>query len=97
MLNFVTGEKGEASAVLIRALKPLNFNKKCSGPGLLTECLQIDKSFNGKNIFNNKKFWIEKDNENGKIKIFRSFRIGVKNDLKSKMRFFVEENSHIFK
>ncbi len=88
MLNFITGKKGEASAVLIRALEPLNFKARCRGPGLITECLKIDKSFNGQKIINNKKIWIE-EGKKEKLKIFREFRIGVKNDLKKKFRFYI--------
>ena len=90
MLNFITGKKGEASAVLIRALEPLNFKARCNGPGLLTSCLNIDKSFNGKNIFKNKNIWIEEKNKKEEFKIFRDFRVGVKNDLKEKFRFYIK-------
>ena len=90
MLNFVAEKKGKAGAVLIRALSPLNFCGNCSGPGLITECLKIDKSFNGKNIFNNKEIWLEDNNK--KPKIFRDYRVGVKNDLKNKFRFFIKGN-----
>ncbi|MBI2004252.1 DNA-3-methyladenine glycosylase [Candidatus Pacearchaeota archaeon] len=90
MLNFITGKKGEASAVLIRALEPLNFSENLKGPGLLTECLKIDKSFNGQEIIKNKKIWVEENNTNEKFKIFRDYRIGVKNDLKKKMRFYIK-------
>src|SRR3989338_10491667 len=81
MLNFITGKKGEAGAVLIRALEPLNFSGKCHGPGLITKCLKIDKSFNGQEIINNKKIWIEENKQNKKFKIFRDYRVGVKKDL----------------
>ena len=90
MLNFITGKKGEAGAVLIRALEPLNFSGKCHGPGLITKCLKIDKSFNGQEIINNKKIWIEENKQNKKFKIFRDYRVGVKEDLKKKLRFYIE-------
>jgi len=119
MLNFITGKKGEASAVLIRALEPLNFEGRCSmphppafrspstnpaqkliiksfssrgccsGPGLLTSCLKIDYGLNGKNLFNNKAIWVEGNNKKEKLEIFRDYRIGVKNDLKKKLRFYI--------
>lgn len=79
LMNFVTGSEGEASAVLIRALEPLNFKGKCSGPGLLTRALQIDKRFHKQSIFDNKELIIVNDknseiigNENnGKLKKVR--------------------------
>src|SRR3989338_11503532 len=90
MLNFITGKKDEASAVLIRALEPLNFEAKCPGPGLITECLQINKEFNGEEIIKNKKIWIEESDKKEKLEIFRDFRVGVKNDLKEKLRFYIK-------
>ena len=90
MLNFITGKKGEASAVLVRALEPLNFKARCQGPGLITECLKIDKSFNGQEIIKNKKIWIEQNNKSEKFKIFRGQRIGVKKDLRKKLRFYIK-------
>ena len=54
LLNFVSGYEGEAAAVLIRALEPLNFELNCSGPGLLTKALKIGKEFHKRNINDNK-------------------------------------------
>src|SRR3989338_446874 len=101
MLNFVTGKKGIAEAVLIRAGKPLNFEAKTSGPGLLTSALKIDKTFNGKFIDSLNDFWIEENNlknnlneKNEKNKTFEiktSKRIGVKKDLDKNLRFMLIE------
>lgn len=93
LMNFVTGKKGRAEAVLIRALEPLNFEGRCNGPGLLTKVLKIDKKFHKKNIFNNKKLALFKGNNN--FKINRAFRIGVKKDLLKKLRFYIKDNKHI--
>ena len=53
MLNIVTGEKDDASAVLIRGLE------KIDGPGRVGKILQIDKSFYGENLATSKRIWIE--------------------------------------
>ncbi len=46
-LNFVTREKGIPQAVLVRALEPGPGVGRCSGPGLLTRALSIDRALNG--------------------------------------------------
>ncbi len=90
MLNFVTGVEGEASAVLIRALEPLGFEAKCSGPGLLSLVLGIDKSFNGKNVFSLKEFWVEDSDLD--FEVGRGFRVGVSEDLDERHRHFIKGN-----
>jgi DNA-3-methyladenine glycosylase len=52
MLNIVTGETGEAQAVLIRAAEPLqNVSGKTDGPGKLTRALGITrKGHNGMDL-----------------------------------------------
>ncbi len=63
-LNFVTGPPGEASAVLIRALEPLegieamktlransNLANLTSGPGKLCQALGISRHLNGADLF----------------------------------------------
>ena len=93
MLNFVTEKKGKASAVLIRALEPLNFKKRCNGPGLLTKALKIGKEFNGKNIFKIKELKLIDNKE--KTKIVKAYRIGVVKDLKKKLRFYIKDNKYV--
>jgi DNA-3-methyladenine glycosylase len=53
LLNIVTGEKDDASAVLIRGLE------KIDGPGRVGKIVQIDKTFYGENITSSKRIWIE--------------------------------------
>lgn len=55
LLNFVTGEKNQPQAVLIRACQG------AEGPGKLTKILQIDKSFNNTSVLTQEKLWIEDD------------------------------------
>ncbi|MEK6820089.1 MAG: DNA-3-methyladenine glycosylase [Nanoarchaeota archaeon] len=95
LINFVTGEKGKAEAVLIRALEPLNFNARASGPGLLCKALGIDKNFHGKSILNNKELWIEYNKE--KFNIVERKRIGIKKDLSKELRFYIDKNKFISK
>jgi len=93
LLNFVNNKKGKAEAVLIRALQPLNFEGRCNGPGLLTKFMLIDKSFHKQNLFSNKLIWIEEADKEFEIK--KSFRIGVRKDLKKKLRFYVKDNPFV--
>ena len=46
-LNFVTREAGVPQAILVRALEPGPGVGRCSGPGLVTRALKIDRALNG--------------------------------------------------
>jgi len=59
LINFITDNIGKASAVLIRAIEPLNFEGRCNGPGLLTESLGIDKSHHKKSVIDKDEIWVE--------------------------------------
>jgi len=95
MFNIVTGKKAKASAVLIRALEPLNFKARCSGPGLLTNTLKINNKFHGKFIFELNNLYLVDDNFD--FEIFKAFRIGLKKDLPEKLRYYIKENKYISK
>ena len=96
LINFVTGKKGKEEAVLLRALEPLNFNKKCNGPGLLTKAFLIDKTLHKKTLGKEagNELWIE-NIKSKPFQIKNSFRIGVKKDLPKKLRFYIKNNPHI--
>ena len=69
MLNFVTGEKDNASAVLIRGLENI------SGPGRVGKELKLDKSFYGENLSLSDRIWIE---DSGlKVEIETAPRVGI--------------------
>jgi DNA-3-methyladenine glycosylase len=53
LLNFVTGEAGIGSAVLIRGLEGFE------GPGRLGRELQLDGSFYGENLATSARIWLE--------------------------------------
>ena len=96
MLNFVTGKESEPSAVLIRAIEPINFIGRTSGPGLLTKELGIKKEMNGENIFGGKIFLAKEENLK-KLEIGKSKRIGVKKDLNVPLRFYLLNNNFVSK
>lgn len=53
MLNFVTGEPGDASAVLIRGMENIY------GPGKVGKLLQLERSFYGEDLTTSRRIWIE--------------------------------------
>ncbi len=69
MLNFVTGEEGDASAVLIRGLEGI------SGPGRVGKALKLDKTFYGEDLSSSGRIWAEDPGET--INFTTSPRIGI--------------------
>jgi len=92
LINFVTGKKEKAEAVLLRALEPLNFEERCYGPGLLTKALNINKDFHNKNLWNCELSIL---NNKPVTEIIESFRIGIKKDLPKRLRFYIKDNNHV--
>lgn len=76
-LNLVTGNDGEASAILIRALEPIDgITGSCAGPGRLCRELGIDRTQNGTVIHPSAGLWIEAGDPHGRP-IGTSPRIGI--------------------
>ena len=69
MLNIVTGQENDASAILIRGLEG------ASGPGRVGKVLQLDKTFYGENLSSSERIWIEDSGE--KVQYKTSPRIGI--------------------
>src|SRR5436190_15854289 len=90
LFNVVTNGEGEADAVLIRALEPVeglqlmkarmkvkNDNRITSGPGKLTKALGIDRRLNGQPLWS-RDLWLEDLGSTiGKDQIVMSARIGI--------------------
>jgi DNA-3-methyladenine glycosylase len=106
MLNIVAHEPSQIGAVLIRALEPskgtqfMLVNRPVkkeidltNGPGKLTIALKIDKSLNGITVTSESQIMII-DNKM-EFKIGSSHRIGVKKDLKRKLRFYIKGNKFV--
>ncbi len=91
LLNIVTGREGEAEAVLIRALEPVNFDLDCSGPGKLTKSLGIYKEFHKGRIGKE----IKIIGGGGDFEIMESKRVGVREDLGKNLRFFIKNNNYV--
>jgi DNA-3-methyladenine glycosylase len=92
LFNVVTGQPGEANAVLVRAVEPVEGeemmamnrggkrprNEWTNGPAKLTQALAIDKKLNGANLFEpNGVIWIEDGPAIGKDVLGIGPRIGL--------------------
>lgn len=97
-LNVVTEQEGWASAVLIRALEPIqNINKKTQGPGLLCQAMNIHKKHNGLDLMS-KHFYIADHLSSASFSIIKRPRIGVDYAgiwAKKLLRFYIAENAFI--
>jgi len=93
MLNIVTDKKDVPSAVLIRAIEPLNFNAKTSGPGLVTKALGITREQN--NMIIGDEFYLEHYKKPKEI--VQTTRIGLKEGAELPYRFYIKDNQYVSK
>ncbi len=108
LLNIVTNTKGNADAVLIRAIEPkegidtmlerrkyLEVNTKLtSGPGSLSQALGITTKFNSTNL-SGEKIWLTEGEKISNAEIFETTRIGVNyagEDALLPWRFYIKGN-----
>jgi DNA-3-methyladenine glycosylase len=99
-LNFVTEKAGHASAVLIRALEPIqNISLSTRGPGLLCKALEINKSLNNHDLVSDN-FFVAAPTAKPKITIVKKPRIGVpyaKHWARRLLRFYIKNNPYVSK
>jgi DNA-3-methyladenine glycosylase len=98
--NIVTEHEGSGSAVLIRALEPIqNIEGRTQGPGLLCKAMGINKDAYGQDLLSDKLYLMNAGvNEN--ISIVKSTRIGVhyaKHWAAELLRFYIKGNPFISK
>ena len=97
-LNVVTGPVGEGSAVLFRALEPVqNLHGKTSGPALLCKAMDIDRRLNGHD-FCSEDLHILARPEDHAVPVVQRPRVGV--DYAGEwaarpLRFYLEGNRHV--
>lgn len=76
-MNVVTESEGHGSAVLLRALEPVdNIHGRTQGPGLLCRAMAIDRGLNGCDLLSSHLHIAEKHDE-PPVRIARRPRIGV--------------------
>jgi DNA-3-methyladenine glycosylase len=106
-VNAVIGKEGLAHAVLIRAVEPVvgithmiknrgtnDVHNLTSGPGKLTEAMEIDGKLNGTSLLGDELFIAESGLEE-KQKIVRSKRIGITKNPDKLYRFYAEGNKFV--
>jgi DNA-3-methyladenine glycosylase len=100
LFNVVTGHKGEAAAVLVRAIAPSEGmsamldrrsmdrleSRLSAGPGMLTQALGLTLKNNRASLTSNRSLWIEPSVEIDASQILVSSRIGVD---------YAEEDAHL--
>lgn len=109
MLNIVSEPKGEAAAVLIRALEPLSemeFLKSrrgdlpltalTNGPGKLTAAFLIDRSLNGVSL-QSEWLWLEDAPPIAPHQIGNSTRVGITKGTHLPWRYFIKGNPFVSK
>jgi DNA-3-methyladenine glycosylase len=99
-LNVVTQPEGMASAVLLRALEPIqNINGRTQGPGLLCKAMNIDRRLNGHDLLSDE-IYVAAPDESRRFTIVKRPRIGVEYAGKwarRLLRFYIKGNPFVSK
>jgi DNA-3-methyladenine glycosylase len=103
--NIVSFKKGNPECVLIRALEPLEgidlkrkekeLRKECAGPGRLSRWMELNRSFNGEDLVNSERIWVEEGEEIKKQQIIAAKRIGIDyagSWAEKPWRFYIKDN-----
>jgi DNA-3-methyladenine glycosylase len=77
MLNIVSGERGDAEAVLVRAAEPIGWEADLSGPGKLCREMRIMLADNALDLTKSRKLYLVDDAQRLTPRIATSKRIGV--------------------
>jgi DNA-3-methyladenine glycosylase len=97
-MNVVTELQGHASAVLLRALEPVqNLEGRTQGPGLLCRAMRINRQFNAHDLLSDD-FYIAAPPRNEPAVIVKRPRVGVdyaRHWAKRHLRFYIKGNPFI--
>ena len=97
-MNVVTEREGHASAVLLRAVEPLqNVEGRTQGPGLLCRAMGIDKKLHGHDLLSDN-FFIARPSKEEAPRIVKGPRIGVdyaKHWARRHLRFYIKGNPFV--
>lgn len=108
MANVVTRRDGEPSAVLLRALEPLEGldemrrrrgrerpTELCAGPGRLCQALGIDRELNLDDLVHGSRVWLESGSPATPGEIAHGIRVGVSVGAEREWRFWVRDHPHV--
>lgn len=97
-MNVATEREGHASAVLLRAVEPIqNVNGRTQGPGLLCKAMGIDKRLNAHDLLSDD-FYIAAPTKGKAFTIVKRPRIGVDYAgrwAKRHLRFYIKGNAFV--
>ena len=97
-MNVVTEREGHASAVLLRAIEPVeNVEGRTQGPGLLCRAMRIDRRLNGHDLLR-EDFYIAAAPEAPPTAIVKRPRIGVdyaRHWARRHLRFYIKGNPFV--
>jgi DNA-3-methyladenine glycosylase len=97
-MNIVTEREGHASAVLLRAIEPVqNVEGRTRGPGLLCKAMGIDRGRNGHDLVSDE-LYISEAAESTPVAIVRRPRVGVdyaRHWARRLLRFYVKGNAFV--
>lgn len=106
--NVVTADRGVASAVLVRAIRPLvgltlmhrrrqteELTDLCRGPARLCEAMQIERTLDGWSLTTGQRIWISSAADLTTLPVRTSSRIGVTSAEDLPLRFFVPNNAFV--
>lgn len=97
-MNVVTEKEGRGCAVLIRALEPVENLDDTNGPGKLCREMQITRELNEADLTSKKSnLWIEKGSEIQNTEIIQTVRIGIKQAVDYRWRFYVKNSKWVSK
>ena len=104
--NLSSEPDGEGAGVLVRALEPLeglhlmrsrrgveSARDLCRGPGRLCAALDIDRSFDGADLFAQSGLWLEPGAPRARVR--RSRRIGLTRAATRRLRFYEAGNPYV--
>jgi DNA-3-methyladenine glycosylase len=97
-MNVVTEREGHASAVLLRAVEPVeNIAGRTCGPGLLCRAMNIDRRFNGHDLLSGD-FFIAESGMAETFPIVKRPRVGVdyaRHWARRHLRFYIRGNPFV--